>query len=218
MKAFSLFVMLGLLSYATGYGLSFINWTSANTPAYLQAVGSMVAIAIAIWVPLRLSQETRNDEKRRDADRVRRVCLAFRDELRALQKTYAGPNTTALAAVPAGEIFEIRIPVPIERFPIFNSMIGRITLIDDDVTRQAIIDAYASANALMELGFLNNELLKEHEILKYRVVNEPSGFNRDALNRNEQRLEAACSRMKALVRASKDRVDSVLPLLDVAAS
>lgn len=200
---------------AAHWAISFASWSTLDS-GWAQFIGAMLGISIAIEVARRQYLNGVRAELERKHDEQRRVCMAFRDELISLQKAFSGFNVTHLLAVPVGGIFNLRIPIPIDRFPIYRAMIGRLTLIDDDAIRQGIIDAYGCANATMEAGFLNNSLLQEYTTLA-RIRNaEANQFNIDEFDFAVKRLEQSCIQMQNIAKRTMVEVENVLPLLDAA--
>jgi hypothetical protein len=189
-------------------GLSKSDWA-----AWVQAVGSIIAIAIAIWVPYKQKQDAAAADVKDRHEEARRVCLAIRDELTMLQRLFTdGPNVSALLAIPPGEIFNRVLPSvdPIERFPIYGAVIGRLTMIDDDQLRQDIISAYEWATGLIHAGMQNNRMLAElSEAAAKRDVRQ--------YDLRLTQLKESAAGMKHICKQTIERVTALLPALDRAA-
>lgn len=189
---------------ASGYRPGFEDWA-----AWVQAIGSIIGIFIAIWVPYKQRQQgLAADEANRRED-ARRICMAIHDELTMLQKLFTeGPNVAALLRLQPGEIFNLTVPevVPGERFSIYRAVVGRLTLIDDDQLRQDIIWAYETAIGLIHSGLQNNRML-----FALSEMDEEARPERYQFQLEQLRVSAAG--MQTICKQTVERVNALLPAL-----
>jgi len=151
-------VLTGGLTYAAlknGLG-------SNEVASWLQALGSTIGIAIAIYVPWRQKQDTKLSIEKEQADSALAVTLAIRDELIFAASHFSGANVIELRRDAPGEIFNLVIPIATDRFPIYRAMIGRLTEIREASVRHKVIKAYSGLNGVIEVARLNNDLISEH--------------------------------------------------------
>lgn len=203
------FVLLG-----RAYNLNKSEWA-----VWVQAIGSILAIGIAVWVPYYQRKQANDLDVLRSREEARRICLAIRDELQFLQRMFTeGPNVQALLQLGPNEIFDGILPdiVPTERFQIYNSVIGRLTLIADDQLRQDIIYTYEIATGLIYAGMQNNRLLREYRDLEAIVQDNFTPFNSNRHHFHLEALQRSALSMRRLLDMTMSRVSALLPQLDKA--
>lgn len=188
----------------------FIPTDRFDWPAWVQAVGSIAAILVAAWIPFLQKQDAITAEKERNREDARRICLAVRDELSMLQGLFTkAPNVVALLGLRPGDVFDVLVPVvvPGERFSIYRSVVGRLTLIDDDQLRQEIIWAYEFAIGMIHAGLQNNRLLLEVRELDRANQEERYQFQ-------IEQLKISAASMQFICKQTIERVNALLPDLD----
>jgi hypothetical protein len=123
------------------------------------------------------------------------------------------PNVVAILGLQTGDIFDRAVPtvVPSERFPIYRSVIGRLTLIDNDQLRQDIIWAYEYAMGMMHAGLQNNRMLFDLRDLD-RATHE------DQYQFQLEQLRISAAGMQIICRQTIQHVNDLLPALDLAAA
>jgi hypothetical protein len=189
------------------------NLGAGEWAGWVQAVGSISAILISLGLTNYQMKQQQKAEIDREREEARRICLAIRDELTMLQKLFTeGENIAALLRVQPGEIFNIAVPtvVPGERFSIYRSVVGRLTLIDDDELRQDIIWAYETAIGLIHAGLQNNRLLFALDELNESEQPERYKFHLD-------QLRTSAAGMQIICKQTIERVNALLPELNRAA-
>ncbi|MBD9406230.1 hypothetical protein IB236_12855 [Acidovorax sp. ACV02] len=97
----SLFGVVGLFALHAAYPCLFVFWpkTSQDLAAWVQAVGAMLALAIAIALPWKERQRKRSEELQKAADDAD-ITIRFHSEV---LQTNEGLLRVALAHLPAGE-------------------------------------------------------------------------------------------------------------------
>lgn len=172
----TLMMALGAASY---YGYQATPWSyiDVTVSAYwVQAIGATVGLGIAIFVPYRQREDATKLAQVQQADEARRVQVSIKDELQALQKTFKGPNVSHLLKIDDPDIFDRHITIPMQRFPIYASLIDRLTLIADDDLRSEIIHTFAVANGLIAYAQQNNQLLMVWADIQSELHYRPDDF------------------------------------------
>lgn len=206
-------VVISIMIAATADGTT----NSGDWPAWVQAVGSIAAILVAIWVPYQQREDAAADERGQRRIEARRVQLAIRDELKFLDEIFAtGPNVVHLLALPPGEIFDRIIPIPPERFPIYKAVIGRLTLIDDDNQRREIIAAYEWATGMIYSAAQNNQLLYEYMETDEKIQRWNTPYYVTRLENQKQNLILKADEMRSLCAQVITRVRALITTLDAA--
>jgi hypothetical protein len=187
--------------------------TPGDWGTWVQAIGVIIGIAIAIWVPYKQREDLVAGEEARSKDEARRVRLAIRDELKALQRAFVGPNVVHLLAKGSGEFFERMIPIPVQRFPIYAAMLDRLTLIANDDLRTEILGAYEMANALIACAQENNRLLFDLRDTEVEVIYRPDDFQIAKQRFQIGELQKMCEQMQLICKKSMNLVNALVPKL-----
>jgi hypothetical protein len=189
-------------------GLSPADWAT-----WVQAFGATVGIFIAIWVPYKQRSDALRMDVARRNDESRRVRMAIKDELAALQRAFSGPNVVNLLATGPGEIFNRHIHIPAQRFPIYMAFLDRLTLIEDDALRTEIIGAYELAGVLIACGQENNRMLLEFDETQRDMQYNPDAFKISRQSFQIGELQKMCTQMRAFCVKAIAAVNAVVPKL-----
>ena len=130
---------------------------SSDVAAWVQAVGSVGAIVIAVWVFHRQYL----DAERRSQDEVRAFVQAIREEVNAVWGGYDTGARQQLLAVPVDGFFDVIFPVTTEAFTVYNRAAMQVGKVDDEELRRLIIVTYAKAKGLIYSFQLNNQLVAD---------------------------------------------------------
>jgi hypothetical protein len=205
------FLLAGLVAALREKGLG-----SGETAGWIQAIGATLGLAIAIWVPVKQKYDAVEAEESGRKESALRVCLAFRDELSLLAGRFTGSNITELLREAPGEVFDREIPIPRQRFPVFNAMVGRLTEIDDANIRQGIIEAYEAATSLIDVAEMNNrKLLELREIVRSHNAQE-GNIDHDDFEHRKAILVTMRLQMQFICRLTITKTNAVLAMLDAA--
>lgn len=202
------FVALALVMTGMLCGLSKSDWSG-----WVQAFAATVGIAIAIWLPYKQRVDAINAEAFRRQDDARRIRLALKDELMALQNKFPSRNLSHLLSLGPDDIFDRLIPIKTVRFPIYASVIDRLTLIDDDALRSEIIAAYEWADAMPTTVELNNGLLLELRDIEAELHYRGDEFQRQRREFQLRRLQETREALQTICRTAVDLVNGVVPKL-----
>jgi hypothetical protein len=131
-------------------------------PAWVQAVGSIAAIGVAVWVFAAQNkiQRDRDDDNERKA--VLRLLLALRDEIyTTMQATNLTFGKDIRAAV-KGKGIRVVFYMNDRAFKIYNNNVDKIGSIPEDDLRHAVIAAYARFELFLILMKINNDTLADY--------------------------------------------------------
>lgn len=204
----ALAVLAAIIATGSRFDLSKSDWSG-----WAQAIGATVGIAVAIYIPAKQRSEAARLEECRRIDGARRVCMAFKDELEANREVLAAANTKELLDIPEGGVFDRRVPLVHNRFPIYFAHIGRITEIDNEQVRHAIIDAYDTMTAYQEAATLNNQVLSDYYDAYLKAEENATEFNANRVYSIENQLRNSCAQMKHVAQASIEKVHEAITKL-----
>jgi len=206
----AVFLIVGL-----GAALKSKELGSPDVAGWVQAVGATLGIFIAVWVPYRQRQDAIASAESDRREAAFRVCLALLDELTLTTRAFSGRNVVELLRDAPGEIFNLEIPIPRERFPVYSTMIGRLTEVDNGVTRRAVIEAYGSLSGLINVAEMNNRLAREFNDLarqahinKNETMMEEVEFKRMVLVNLREQMRNLCETAIRQTNAAVDLLDS----------
>lgn len=161
------YAVIALSAVAGLFAYNLIPWATADSSswaAWVQTVGSVLALAIAVWLPHRERKDAKVEAKTDDLSASRKVILSIRDELEVLTENFSGPNIGILFDLAPDEFFAMPIPIPRERFPIYKAVIAQLSLIENDELRKIIVRTYDATEGLVLAAEQNNGLLRSYEI------------------------------------------------------
>ncbi|MBW3512901.1 hypothetical protein [Janthinobacterium sp. NKUCC06_STL] len=180
---------------------------------WVQSIGATVGLGIAIYIPYRQRKDAIQLEETRQANEAQRVQMSIKDELQALQKTFNGPNISHLLKIEDPGIFDRHITIPIQRFPIYASLIDRLTLIEDDALRSDIIHAFAVAKGLISYAQQNNQLLTVLSDIETELHYRPDAFQYERKRMHGVEMIEMCRQMQGICRETIRLVDALVAKL-----
>jgi hypothetical protein len=127
----------------------------ADWPAWVQAVGSVIGIGIAIYVPNRQIKIAREQ----DLAETRAFVQAIREELGTLWLGYSTNLRPHLHAVKEKDFLRLSFPMSTEAFTIYNGSSSRVGKVSDAELRRLIVAVYANAKGLIFSYQMNNKML-----------------------------------------------------------
>lgn len=201
-------VTSALLLTGMNEGLKQAEWA-----VWVQSIGATVGLGIAIFIPYRQRKDAVKLEETRQANEARRVQISIKDELQALQKTFSGPNVSHLLEIADPGIFDRHIPIPLQRFPIYASLIDRLTLIEDDALRSDIIHAFAVANGLLSYAQQNNQLLTVLADIETELHYRPDAFQHERKRMHQDKMIVMSREMQSICQETIRLVDALVAKL-----
>lgn len=129
-------------------------------PGWVQAVGSVIAIYVAIIVAIyQTATQKREATDAADAE-LRGMLLSLRAEMSStlgLLEDRVGPQ---IRDKPAGHAFNLIYPVPENPFHVYDALLHRLGTIGDDALRTQIVRTYSGAKGFVHTVRFNNDLLR----------------------------------------------------------
>ncbi|WP_144139147.1 hypothetical protein [Paraburkholderia sp. BCC1884] len=136
--------------------------------AWVQALGSVVAILAAVGVAYSQFEQTRKleidraaAEEAKDMAETRAFVQAVRQELTVIWDGYADKIRPLLHAVPENDFFNGLVPVDGHIFTIYNNASPRVGKVDDEELRGLIVKTYARAKGFVYSLQMNNAMVSE---------------------------------------------------------
>jgi hypothetical protein len=141
--------------------------TSADVAAWVQAVGSIGAILVAVWVAHRQYTQTRQLEldhvaaaEAKEKAEVRAFVQSVKQELSSIWEGYSTGIRPALLAVADGSYFGMIVAAQTDAFTVYNNASPQVGKVDDEELRRLIVETYARAKGHIYSMQLNNALRK----------------------------------------------------------
>jgi hypothetical protein len=208
--AISAAAALGFLSWGLTTSLIIKGIGSAESAAWVQAVGATLGLAIAIWLPYEQKQNAAKEETRAKREMEVRVCLAIQDELLLIAADFNGRYFREIVSSGGNQTFDVELASGDLRFHIFEAMTDRLTEITNHAARRAIIKAYSSATELHDLLALNTRTLHSYNQLILVSRKVISGATFAQLPREEKFAHAQLKSLREQLRecAKKVQVDT----------
>lgn len=134
--------------------------TSQDWAAWVQALGSFAAVAIAIWIPYSIHREAVESQKKLRYDEQRAIARSILTEVKVL--SYGFQKSVGYAIERASdELISVTadsyLP-PDKPFSVYDGCVARISDIADVRIREQIIITYASMNGLLTALRKNKEI------------------------------------------------------------
>lgn len=137
--------------------------TVSDLAAWVQGLGSVGAVFVAIFVINLQHTRQQNIEKARQDAEVSHMLTALRDEAETLLSLFIDRFGSRIAGIQTGEPLDSLYPVGTDVFQIFEGYKGSIGEIQDRDLRKKIVVAYAHARGLVYSIKLNNMLIHEYK-------------------------------------------------------
>jgi hypothetical protein len=136
---------------------------SFEWPAWMQAVGSISAILVAIWVSSHQARQQRTYDLARQQDELDGVLRSIRGEVFTTQLYFASEVVPAFRDTESGQQIRTIFSLPEYPFPIFDGLIPKLGMISDKKLLQDIIRTYAQTKSLALTAKVHNKLVEEVE-------------------------------------------------------
>jgi hypothetical protein len=138
---------------------------SFEWPAWIQAVGSISAILVAIWVSSHQVWQQRTYDLAREQDELDGVLRSIRGEVFTTQLYFASEVTPAFSNAESGQQIRTIFSLPEYPFPIFDGLIPKLGMISDKKLLQDIIRAYAQTKSFALTAKVHNSSLRKWRML-----------------------------------------------------
>jgi len=139
-------------------------------PTWIQAVGSVAAIFVAVWVSTDQARlQLDRDDKAARADVIGTLC-SLQGEVEMTLLYIASEGAEFLAHDKPGEPILFTLPLPEYPYPIFDALIPKLGAITDPDMQRQIIHAYAKAKSLAMTISQHNQLVDEYEAMRAQNI------------------------------------------------
>lgn len=191
------------------------NLSSAEWAAWVQAVGSVIAIFVAIGVSYWQHRAQERRDRRREAQDVENMLDSIHDEIEILWSGFNQKIGEMLLQSKPGVPFAVTWPGPVRPFVIYEGHNDKIGMVQDAEVRRAIIVTYARADGLLQSFRMNNALIQKYEnAKKYDMeVNRPKAFGPSTASAHEATLVRYADALRGSYREVESCVEHLLTLL-----
>jgi hypothetical protein len=180
MKTFTLHLERFLLLYVLGLtcilillaAYSFLPGGGFDLPTWVQAVGSIAAILVAVWVSSDQTKQQRQRDDQREADEIEGVIRCIKAEVQTSLKYMSREVLPALEHVSSGDPIRFEFRLPEYPFPIFDALIPKLGMLPT-LLRQQMIHTYAQAKSLAITTSVHNDLAEAFELVEIRFNAKP---------------------------------------------
>lgn len=179
--------------------------------AWVQAVGSIAALAVAIWVSSSQLRRQEARDQRRDAEEVDGMLRSLRSEWEVILFALERQVGPLLEASRTGSPFQVRYPLAEEPFKIYYGLIPKLGMVRNDQLRQQIIHTYGRGQGVVMTFRHNNEMITALDEARSRAVTG-APYNVGAA---DAALEGLCAYGDALRRNYAETKVEVLKLLEM---
>lgn len=175
-------------------GFAFSPWgrsilQSDSAPAWVQAVGALFALGIAIWVPARQHQLELSHARDREAEDLRRTLTSIRDELEVRYEQYRALIQPEIYEAKEKEFLACYWLLPGNSFPVYHSVLAKLSAIESASLRKTIVRCYALMEGLLKTIDCNSDLARSYMAAQVSLTLNPCQQTHDAFELARQALE-----------------------------
>ena len=135
---------------------------SVTVASWLQAVGSIGAILVAIFVSRQQFSHARAQDEQRRQQELKAFVLSIHAELHTLWAGYSANVGAHLPNIRDDAAFTQPWPATIEAFTIYNNNSAFVGKIEDAKLKEMVVEGFARfKGGLLSVG-LNNRFIQEH--------------------------------------------------------
>jgi hypothetical protein len=183
---------------------------AADVAAWVQGIGSLLAIAAAVWI----YAKQYNDRKADDEAETVAFVQAVRDEVETVWHEYSEQVGASVQAVKDGDVYGFVVPNIVGSLIIYPNNSARVGKIDDAALRKLIVTAYTSLRGHFSSLEVNNRRIIDLEQLEltYRGNDREAVRKRtyDLLGNGARSLKASDNELKVKVVAMLAGIDAWL--------
>jgi hypothetical protein len=152
-----------------------------EVPTWVQAVGSIAAILVAVWVSSDQTKQQRQRDDKREADEIEGVVRCIEAEVQTSLKYMSKEVLPALKRVSHGSPIRSKFRLPEYPFPIFDALIPKLGMLPAGLRRD-MIHAYAEAKSLAMTTSVHNDLAEAFDSVEIRFNARPPLAANDEFN------------------------------------
>jgi len=139
------------------------NMNSSEWASWVQAIGTVGALGIAIWVPKNQEDKRLKHEKQNRLNEQIDLISMIHSEVSVTLDSYLHNIGNDLGVHDLSKPFDRILPIEkIGDYPIYYGNAGRLGIIDSEPLREEIIKAYSLASGLETTYLMNNKILEKY--------------------------------------------------------
>jgi hypothetical protein len=203
------FVVVDLILIAIGWrsGLDANTW-----PGWLQGIGSVEAILVAVWVTWHQAETQRRIEAEAVTSELLGILRSIRTEVRLL-RLHVDRDIGAMLEQSAHDTpFRHIFPVDEDQFPIYRAFLPKLGMIDDRVRNQ-IVESYGSAQSFVSTFRYHNMLLERTIIAEEMAISSNTVEAITKAKQHLQGLQAYSNSLRASFEAAMTSAARLLAML-----
>lgn len=203
--------------FITYFGIAFFGHPPEKTEdyaAWVQALGSILAILVAIWVFHRQNEQAAQDVKAREDEAVQHMLRSLRDEIKLTTESFAESSGKHLAEGRDGTAHMWTIPVMERPFVIYDAYIEKVGKVEDDSLRQLIVSAYGRAQSFVQSLRFNNMLIQRFEHADYLASVAKDTVHTDNVSRIHRQLCAYGDVIRADYKKTMELIETLVAALE----
>ena len=181
-------------------------------PGWIQGIGSVEAILVAVWVSWHQSASQRRLEERREEAEVLGMLRCIRTEVVSLRAHIDMGVGKALRDSRDHTAFQSTFPLDADPFPIYKAFIPNLGLIDD-LLRSQIVKTYGRAQSFVSTFRHHNLLLEQANEASYKALAESNFFTREAAEKRWTQLSSYSDALRSSFAEVNKLADELLILL-----
>lgn len=173
---------IAIAGVAIGVGVALQGWPAwpgADGAAWVQAIGSVVAILVAVWVARDQHAKAETRSAKAEMDEVRNFLAGIREELHANWLVYMINIGNTVAETKPGAAIEWTWPIPDNPFKVYGATVAVLGRVPEDELRKAIVATYIVAGGLLQTWKMHNTL-REARDSEPEVVEDKNGEEANA--------------------------------------
>lgn len=156
------------------------NLSSSEWAAWVQAVGSVAAILVAVGVSYLQHWAQERRDRRREAQDVENMLYSIQDEIEVLREGFNEKIGMSLMQSARGTAFLWSWPAPERPFVVYEGCKDKLGKIEEHGLRRLIIVTYARAEGLLQDFRTNNALIEKHDRANHAWQQTPIPENQSA--------------------------------------
>lgn len=211
---------VAIAGVALGVGVAFQGWPSwlqadgQALAAWVQAVGSVAAIAAAIWIAHDQHARAEKRSAKAERDEVRNFLAGIREELHTNWLVYMTNVGNAVAEAKPDAVVEWTWPVPENPFKVYSATVGMLGRVPEDELRKAIVATYIVAGGLMLTWKMHNSLREARDAEPERIGDKYEWEENGAWCELQRKLLAYSGQLKRHQGHASEMIADTITMID----
>lgn len=198
-------------------GYEYVGWSDlepSDWAAWLQAVGSVGAILVAVWVSADQQKKQRIRDDERDAEEVKHMLRSIRDEIWVTYDDFRKRTGKLFENSKTGMPFNFKIPLAELPFPVYEASVGKLGRVPSDELRKLVIVGYGRARGFILSIKYNNGLVERYEQADYMARAMNDDVHRTQLALIQKSLSTYGDALRYLYKENVQSVEELVVALD----